>query len=161
MEKKAALLIVGLIIVSLWAGLARAAWTITPSVASEEGNYTYLKLACTSDGSSMSATDFMPYLQDQGIKSKLVGSTILVLDVEPGTGGVAPDATIDVTLSNTAGLSVWADTGISYSANTTGNDLSTDYGQYPALQGKMYLTINDVGDSGDMVTLYFLVYRED
>ena len=79
----------------------------------------------------------------------------MVMTVSPGTGSVAPDTTINITLSNAQGIAVFVHTGYSNTADTTGISLSEDFNQYPTVFGLFYLTLNDIGASGDQVTLYF------
>ena len=65
-----------------------------------------------------------------------------------------------VTITNENGQTLYAETGFSKDAPTAGNDMSVDYGQYPPIYSRMYLAINDIGDAGDEVTLYFFCWVE-
>lgn len=140
--------------------LANASWTITAKMISRDAHYAYFNLHCVSDGSALTATNLGPRLKAAGILEALAGSSLMVMDVVPGTGAVAPDTTIDVTITNAAGLAVYSETSLSNSANSIGNSMSSDYNQYPPLFSTTYLTISDIGSSGDEVDLYFLVWIE-
>ena len=136
-----------------------AAWTLTPSMVAKAGHYIVWKVLCTSDGSSMPATDLIALMNDY-MKGQVQGATHMVMTVEPGTAGVIPDTTIDVTLSNAQGIPVFVHAGYSNVANTTGISLAEDYNQYLVPYGLFYLTLNDIGTAGDQVTLYFEAWIE-
>ena len=87
------------------------------------------------------------------------GETLMLMKVSPGTGSVIPNTTINITLTDNEGDAVWADTGISKDA-ISWHDMSEDIAAYIPVLGKLYLTLNDIGDSGDQVTLYFICWRE-
>ena len=84
----------------------------------------------------------------------------MLLKVSPGTGAVIPNTTIDITLADEEGDTIWSDTAISKDA-VTWHTLSSTIGAYPPITGKLYLALNDIGDSGDQVTLYFITWREE
>lgn len=136
-----------------------AAWTLTPSVVSRSGHYLTWKVVCTSDGSSLSATDLIAELGDRD-KRLIQGATMMIMTVSPGTGSVAPDTTIDITLSNAQGIAVFVHTGYSNTADTTGISLAEDFNQYLTAHDKFYLTLNDIGSAGDQVTIYFECWDE-
>jgi len=54
---------------------------------------------------------------------------------------------------------MWSDTGISKDA-ITWHSLSDDINMYLPILDKFYLTVNDIGDAGDQVTLYFHCWIE-
>lgn len=129
-------------------------WTLTPSLISKSKHYLQFKVVCTSNGSSLAATDLVALMSDK-MKTELQGVTLMVMTVSPGTSTVAPDTTINVTLSNAQGIAIFTHTGYSNTADTTGISLAEDFNQYPTIFDKFYLTLNDIGTTGDQVTLYF------
>jgi hypothetical protein len=143
-----------LIIVLFLAGNSWATWTLTPTLISKAGHYMQWKVVCTSDGDALSATDLVASMPEN-LKRIVQGATLMVMTVSPGTGSVAPDTTINITLSNAQGIAVFVHTGYSNTADTTGISLAEDFNQYPTVFGLFYLTISDIGASGDQVTLYF------
>jgi hypothetical protein len=143
----------------LFASSSYAAWTLTPSAVSRAGHYFIWKVVCTSDGNALSATNLIS-LMDSSLRSEVQGATHMIMTVAPGTGAVAPDTTIDVTLSNAQGVAVFVHAGYSNVATTTGIDLSEDYNQYLVPYELFYLTLSDIGTSGDRVTLYFETWIE-
>jgi len=147
-------------LIMLMAVQSWATWTLTPSSASKSGHYYLWKVVCTSDGSSLAATDIVPLLP-ASVKNIVQGSSMMVMKVSPGVGTVAPDATINVTLSDAQGTAVFSGTGYSYTADTTGISLADSFKQYPTIFDVFYLTINDIGAAGDQVTLYFFCWLED
>lgn len=153
-------LVVTLLLVGFGYGHAMATWTIGVSVADVKGHYVIYKLLCTSDGDSLTATDFVALMSDQDRRHMERGATMMVMNVDPGTGGVAPDATIDVTFTDITGIAVYAETTLSNVADTVGKDLSADLNQYPVMTTKMYITLNDIGASGDQVTFYLICWVE-
>lgn len=139
----------------LFAAQSHAAWTITTTLVDVKGSNIYIKVECVSDGAALSATDFVQYANSTLDRYLRLGATMMVMDVVPGTGGAAPNGTINLTISNIEQLAVYTDTGISNVANTLGNDLSLDYTQYPSIDTQMYITLNDIGDAADSVAFYF------
>ena len=107
----------------------------------------------------MSATDLVALAHTAKINS-LQGSSLMAMKVSPGTGGVIPDTTINVTLTDEEDDAVFTMTGASKDA-ISWHDLSTDIGMYPTVFDKLSLAINDIGASGDQVTLYFICWIED
>ena len=148
-----------LIIVLFLAGNSWATWTLTPTLISKAGHYMQWKVVCTSDGDALSATDLVASMPEK-LKQLVQGATLMVMTVSPGTGSVAPDTTIDVTLSNTQGIAVFVHTGYSNTADTTGISLAEDFNQYLTAHDKFYLTMNDIGSAGDQVTIYFECWDE-
>lgn len=136
-----------------------AAWTLTPSLISKSGHYFTWKVVCTSDGNALTATDLVAKMPE-GLKQLAQGGTMMIMTVSPGTGSVAPDTTIDITLSNAESIAVFVHTGYSNTADTTGISLAEDFNQYFTVHDKFYLTINDIGVSGDQVILYFECWDE-
>lgn len=146
--------------VVLMAAQAFGAWTLAPSPVAKAGHYFTWKVVCTSDGSSLAATDIVR-LMPPNLRNIVQGASLMVLTVSPGTGTVAPSATINVTLSNDQAIAIFAKTGYSNTADTTGISLAEDFNQYPTIFNALYLTMNDIGDAGDQVTLYFFCWLED
>jgi len=142
-----------------FAGEAFATWTLTPSMVSKTKNYILWKVVCTSDAGALTATDLVAKMSDD-MKRLVMGSTQMVMTVSPGTDTVIPNTTIDVTLSNEQGTAIFVHTGYSKDVDTTGILLSEDFGAYPTVFRLYYLTLNDIGDAGDQVTLYFLCWIE-
>ncbi len=136
-----------------------AAWTLTPTMVSSAKHYLKWKVVCTSDGSSLTATDLVP-LMNSYLKSQVQGASHMIMKVSPGTGSVAPDTTIDVTLSDSEGTAIFVHTTYSNTADTTGISLAEDYNQWITIYDKFFLTLNDIGTSGDQVTLYFEAWIE-
>jgi hypothetical protein len=95
------------------------------------------------------------------LKSLAQGSAMMIMKVSPGLTTVAPDTTINVTLSDSQGTAIFTKTGYSNTADTTGISLAADYNQYLPIHDKLYLTLNDIGTTGDQVTLYFECWMED
>lgn len=139
---------------------AFAAWTVTTTLGEEHGGYFWATVECTSDGSALSATSILEsassgfYTKGRSIKM-LHGAQARIMFVSPGTGGVAPGATIDITLTNENDSELWADTGISYTTDTS-HQLWADTGDLLPIVGDLLVAVNDIGDSGDQVTLYIL-----
>jgi len=151
------------IIILLFSTPSFAAWTLSASDVSTtmDGHIFRWKILCTSDGSALSATNILAStVMDRKLKSKIQSSLLMIMDVEPGTGSVVPNTTIDITLSNAEGDSIYATTAVSKAANTTGLNLSEDWNQFLPVHEIFYLTLNDIGDSGDQVTLYFTGWIE-
>ena len=143
-----------LIIVLFLAGNSWATWTLTPTLISKAGHYMQWKVVCTSDGNALSATDLVASMPEN-LKRIVQGASLMVMTVSPGTGSVAPDTTIDITLSNAQGIAIFVHTGYSNTADTTGISLAEDFNQYLTVFGLFYLALNDIGTTGDQVTLYF------
>lgn len=138
----------------LLASSSWAAWVLKPSLVSIAKHYMTWKVECTSDGNALTATDLVT-LMEPSLRDLVQGSTLMIMTVSPGTGSVAPDTTINVSLSNSQNIVVFTHDAYSNTADTTGIDLSEDYNQYLTVYSKFYLTLNDIGTSGDKVTLYF------
>jgi hypothetical protein len=142
-----------------FSGEALATWTLTQSMVSRTSHYILWKVLCTSDGNSLTATDIVAEMSDN-MKRFVTNSTLMVMKISPGTDSVIPNTTIDIILSDAQGTAIFTHTTYSKDAETTGILLSEDYGAYPPVLEKLYLTLNDIGDSGDQVTLYFLCWIE-
>ena len=152
-------IIMGFLLVIVLTVPAWATWTITPSTVSQAGHYIKWKVVLTSDGAALSATDLIA-LMPARLKRDVQGETLMLMKVSPGTGGVIPDTTLNITLTDDEGDTIWADTGISKDA-VTWHDLSADVDAYIPVLGLLYLAINDIGGSGDQVTLYFITWVEE
>jgi hypothetical protein len=144
------------------------AWTITASKVFETEHYIYVKWVCVSDSSTLTSTNLLVSSTSSeaavtigtDLFRKLSGTTAMVLDVIPGTGGAAPTGTIDLTFANEL-ITFFDESGISNVANTAGTSMAVDYGQYPVISGQLNLTVNDIGDAVDQVTLAILCWKED
>lgn len=155
-----AVLLCAIITVLCLQSKADAAWTLTPSkVPYPSGHYIKWKVLCTGDGSALAATDILP-LMPPGLLKYVLGGALMEMKVSPGIGAVIPDNTFDVTLSDEEGDALWASTGISKDV-ITWFDLSEDIAIFPPITGKLYLTISDIGTTGDQVTLYFITWQEE
>lgn len=157
MAKKLNGFLITILITLFLAGPAMAAWTLTPSMLHSAGKLIKWRVVCTSDGDALTATDLIALMGNQ-MKFKVSGSILTVMNVYPGAGAVIPNTTINVTLTNDEGRTVYAATAFSKDAVTAGNDLSEDYSWYIPVYGYLGLALNDIGDSGDQVTLEFEAY---
>lgn len=153
-------ILLALLLVFMFSVNSMATWTLTPSLVSKAGHYMLWEVVCTSDGNALTATDLVAQMPAE-LKRLVQGSALMIMTVSPGTSTVAPDTTIDVTLSNAQGIAFFVHTGYSNTADTTGISLAEYYNQYPTVFDKLYLTLNDIGSSGDQVTLYFFCWLED
>ena len=152
-------IIMTLVLFMVFCTQAFGAWTLSVDYAKKvtpANNYIVVKVIGTSDGSALSATDIMALI---GSTSSITDGSMIFLYVDPGTGGVAPNNTINITLTNNFDQELWAQTGISYTAGSW-HKLWEDIGSFPPLLDQLKLAINDIGDSGDQVTLYFYIWRE-
>jgi hypothetical protein len=151
----------------LLASTAQAAWTVTSSKSYKAGHYYKFKTILTSDGSTLTATDILTSntsaeavaTMPEEIRKTIMGQTMMYMKVVPGTSGVAPNGTLDISILDDEGDTLWADTAITQSSNTW-HKLYEDISDRPAIFEKIYLTFNDIGDSGDQVTLYFIIWVE-
>lgn len=122
------------------------------------GRYIKWQIVCTSDGSALSATDVIGEMSSK--LARLVrGSALMKMKVVPGTGGVIPNTTIDITLTDDEDDELWSDTTITQNSNTW-HTLSADISIYPPVFDELKLALNDFGDVGDTVTLIFIGYIE-
>ena len=153
--KKLLLLTVAFVLMMI--SMAWADWTLTVSEVSQTQHYIKWKVVCTSDGEALSATDMLDLLPES--LRFVQGETLMSMKVSPGTGAVIPNATIDITLSDAESDALWTDTTISKDA-ISWHDMSKDLPNYIPVLGALYLTMNDIGDAGDQVTLYFTSWRE-
>lgn len=160
---KKALFTTSLLAVLFFASTALATWSFSVTKVARAGHYLYWKVVCTSDGNALTATNLLstaaPVSIDPQLMGKLQGSSMLIMDVIPGTGGVIPNATINVTWSNSLVI-VYTHDAFSKDADTPGNLLSEDYNQFPPILKELNLAINDIGDAGDQVTLAVLCWIE-
>lgn len=138
---------------------AFAAWTTTVSKVSQVKNYLLWKVVCVSDGSAMSATDLVAKMEPD-LKTLVQGSTQMGMKVSPGTGSVAPDTTIDVTITDSQGTTIFTHAAYSNTADTVGISLAEDFGMYLPVFDTFNLALSDIGTAGDIVTLYFYAWIE-
>lgn len=146
-------------IIMMWTSTSWAAWTLDQSIVYKQGNYVVLTLLFTSDGSATTA---------QNIKTGMTlaesdafdRATWMTMDIDPGTEGVAPGATIDISFLDATGKTHFAHTAYAYDADTIGVDLSEDEGRYLCAYDMTNITFNDIGDSGDQITLQLTGYIE-
>jgi hypothetical protein len=134
-------------------------WTLTPSLVSSAEHYVKWKVVCTSNAAALTATDLVPLIPSRLLRL-IQGETMMLMKVSPGTDAVIPNTTLDIILSDDEGDAIWTKTTISKDA-ISWHDLSEDIGAYLPLTGELYLTLNDIGDAGDQVTLYFITWREE
>ena len=139
---------------------ALAAWTIDVSLADVKGNYVVYKVACTSDGNALTATDLVALMNQEEQVYVQRGAALLFMNTVPGTGAAAPTATIDITFTDVVSQAVFATTAISNVANTVGTKLYTVTGSYPIITSAFYLALNDIGDAADSVTFYIYCWVE-
>jgi len=144
--------LLAVVALAVMVGTSWAAWTYTSTSGGKAGHYKIWKVVCTGDNAEDTGS-VIPY--PQGVKQ---GDSLLSLIVVPGTGGVAPDTTIDLTLKNEH-FTLWTKTGISNTAQSD-HKLSTDILTYPPLIRDLTVVFNDIGATGDQVTLYFLIWEE-
>lgn len=161
MKKYLVILLAFIILMIFSSGSAMAAWTITPAKVTKAGHYLKWSVTLTSDGAALSATDLLAHANmPSRLLRDIQGETLMLMKVSPGTGGVIPNTTINVTLSDDEEDALFTETGVSKDA-ISWHDLSSDIGAFPPITGKLYLTLNDIGDSGDQVTLYFITWLEE
>jgi hypothetical protein len=150
-----------MVLVFVLATSSMATWTVTASKVSDAGHYYKWKLVCTSDGSAYSATDILTSsVMSNRVLREIQGETLMLMKVSPGTSGVIPDNTINIILSDDEQDALYTKTGISKDA-ISWHSINDDIGIYIPIMGKLYLTFNDIGSSGDQVTLYFITWKED
>jgi len=134
------------------------AWTLQPSIVEKSKNYIRWKLHCVSDGSALAITDiFSETYMPRDMKPKVQGLTYTGMELIHSGGGTT--STFTITLSDTQQASLYSKAAISNSA-TSQHDLSDDISRYPTFYSKMYLTITDVGNSGESFDLYFECWKE-
>lgn len=152
---------------------SNAAWTLRSYQEGLADNYLMWKVVCTSDGAALSGTttvDLMGNsLQNSGatptavnpkLKSLVQGSSMMMIIVEPGTGSVIPDTTLTITLKNELGFTMWSQSGVTYGAMSSYR-LDGTINIYLPVTQQLRLTMNDIGGSGDMVTLHFICWKKD
>lgn len=158
MKKLRIFLPIFLIIITIaWVTPAFAEWSIqqvNPGTGIVKGNYAAFGMTFTSDGSAMAATDIIARIANATLKSNVQGKTLYKIGVSPGSGGVAPNAAFDITVTNDWDMIIYAGTSISHSAESW-PDIFVSMAVYPPVLNEFNLAIGDIGDSGDQVTLYF------
>ena len=161
--KRLSVFLIVILAVALIAGECFAAWTITPSVAERNKNYSKIKFLLTADAATLAATDLLAVsAMTSEIRRILQGSTAMLMKVSPGTGSVIPDDTINLILSDDEGDALFTKTTISKDA-ISWHLLSTDISSYPPILRRLYLTMTFNGGAttaADQVTLYIIVWNE-
>lgn len=138
------------------------AWTLTPTIVETSRNYIKWRLQCKNDANALSATDiFSETYMPRDLKGKLQGLTYMKMKIDPsGPDATSLSTTINVTISDSEGDSIYTTTGNSASA-ISWHDLSTDIGAYPTFFERMYIAVNDLGDAGvEEFYLYFYCWKE-
>jgi len=135
---------------------AFAAWDVEVSSIRTADRKCYFSVTFTSDGTDPAAIDLLDEITFTGT---VKGSLLQFMYVDPGTAAVAPDTTIDITVTDQNGYELWSDTGIS---NTAGSwhQMWGDLGDYPPILSELNIDFNDIGSDGDQVTLYFICILE-
>lgn len=150
------------------ANLTHAAWTleiIEEGYTAKSSIYRWT-IRCTSDGNALSATDILSTTNVIGLSQDMVdkmrSSLPMVLAVIPGTGGVALDTTIDITLGWSGSVAQYSHAAFpaTFDVDSSFGNLAEDWEQYFSIGQSLYLTISDIGTSGDQVTLYFEAWVE-
>lgn len=136
-------------------GVVLAAWTYPMSTVRKTDNYIYFSVTFTSDGTDPAAIDILSAANNNLIK----GTSLRLMLVDPGTTTVAPDTTIDITITDQNGYELWSDTGISNTEDSW-HQMWEDIGDYLPILDKLYIDFNDIGSDGDQVTLYFICIQE-
>ena len=153
---KKIIIALSIVFTMLFATQAFAAWTLVPA---EVGHTTdrhmfRWKITCTSDGSALAITDLLALMPASPLRREVKRSMLMIMDIDPGDGSVAPNDAFTVTISNAEAMSVFATTTGDAETTITGIDMSEDWNQYIPVHEFLYLTITDLGDSGDQVTIY-------
>ena len=134
-----------------------AAWTCSYSVYSEyqdeHGTHFVIAVKSVSDGATgtcaMTAANIGQTLFD-GIYDKLLYSIVAV----PGTGGAAPTAALDLSITDAIGATKFNDTA-TFTTNTTEEAYGNSYsGAYPHMYNAWTLVFTDIGDAVDEYVLY-------
>jgi hypothetical protein len=162
--------IFALIFLFMFCSQAFGAWTIAVTKLEETDHYLKWQALCTSDGSTLTATDLMVASSsaeavvtiERNLKGKISGATLMVLRAVSGTGGVVPNGTYTVTLNNDENNAIFTSGNfpVVYDVANSHASLAEDMGQYPTAFDKLYAVISDIGDSGDQVTLIFECWKE-
>jgi hypothetical protein len=161
-------LLLSILFLFMFCSQAFGAWTVTASKVFETEHYIYVKWVCVSDGTTLTSTNLLVSSTSAeavvtigtDLFRRISGTTAMVLDVIPGTGGAAPTATMDFTFANEL-ITFFNETAFSNVADTPGTSMAIDYGQYPVISGQLNLTSSDIGDAVDQVTLAILCWKED
>lgn len=132
---------------------AWATWTITPTILSYQGHTAIFQVLFTSDGSALTAGNISTNMTPE-LLALFKKGLFYKMAVVPGTSSVAPDTTIDITfLDVTLQWNHFVHTTYSYTANTPNIDLAEDDGYALSGWDMTYITVNDIGSSGDQFTL--------
>ena len=144
------------ILILLFTTQVFATWTIVPSFVGHTSDRHMFrwKLTCTSDGSALTATDLIALMPRSTLKKEVQRSVLMIMDIDPGDGSVAPNDPFTVSISNAENMVVFATTTGDAETTITGIDMSEDWNQYIPVHERLYLTITDLGDSGDKVVIY-------
>lgn len=156
--KKLYFSVIFILMMIVMVGQAMATWTLTATKQYAERHYIKVKIVCVSDGNSLSATNVMGL--GASVSQDIKGRRLMLMKVSPSTGSTAPDTNISVTLTDSESETFFSGTGYS-NTESTWSDLRAQTYDYLPILGPWYLAINDIGDSGDTVTLYFILWREE
>lgn len=148
-----------LLCVAVMPSTALATWTVSVAEVAQAEHYFKWSVTLTSDGSAMSATDLVAEMP-RNVKNKVQGETLMAMKISPGSSTVAPDTTINITLSDDEGDALYTTTGNSYTA-ISWHDLSDDISIFLPIFGTFNVAVNDIGTAGDQVTLYFITWMEE
>lgn len=153
--------ILAAILVLFLASTANAAWSFRFGQHRMAKNYIKWFVILTSDTNALTAVDLLarPEL-GRRLKSMIQGASLMLMKVVPGTGSAKPTTTIDIQLEDEENHDLWAKTGISANGMTW-HKLWEDIGSYPPILTELNVVINDIGGSGDEVTLYFICWIEN
>jgi len=146
-----------ILMVCLFCSNAFAAWTLTVTAEERTQHYIKWKVTCVSDGNALTATDLVALMPAAVSR---VEQSLMKMKVVPGTGGAKPTTTIDVTLTDDEDDTLYSTTGVT-NVGTTWKTLSDSISVYPPVFTTLKLTLNDIGDAADSVTLYFISWVED
>jgi len=133
------------------------AWDLVVTREYKTNHYMKWKVVCTSDGAALTATDLVALMPEQ-LKNQ--PQLLMLMKVSPGTGGVVPDNTFTITLTDEEGDELWSKAAISNVA-VSWHSMSEDIGAYIPLFSELNLAFDDIGTSGDQVTLYFISWLEE
>lgn len=154
--KKLTIITLSIIFAVMLSSQAFAAWTLVPSAVGHTADRHMFrwKITCTSDGDALAATDLIALMPISTLRQEVMRSVLMIMDIDPGDTAVAPNDAFTVSISNAENMVVFATTTSDAETTITGIDMSEDWSQYIPVHERLYLTITDIGDAGDQVTIY-------